>query len=93
MTTSTPEKQDGLKALGDAIEVIQNKITSLGGVFNVQMAVSFMDKYVHSFLCIILKRLYYFFAAILAKSRYCNGRSRIGTANGTSRTRECRGCW
>jgi len=41
MTTSTPEKQDGLKALGDAIEVIQNKITSLGGVFNVQMAVSF----------------------------------------------------
>lgn len=40
MTTSTPEKQDGLKALSDAIEVIQNKITSLGGVFNVQMAVS-----------------------------------------------------
>lgn len=38
MTTSTPEKQDGLKALGDAIEVIENKITSLGGVFNVQMA-------------------------------------------------------
>ncbi|XP_011883044.1 PREDICTED: eukaryotic translation initiation factor 2 subunit 1 [Vollenhovia emeryi] len=38
MTTSTPEKQDGLKALGDAIEVIQSKITSLGGVFNVQMA-------------------------------------------------------
>lgn len=46
MTTSTPEKQDGLKALGDAIEVIQSKITSLGGVFNVQMAVSFMDKYI-----------------------------------------------
>lgn len=40
MTTSTPEKQDGLKALNDAIEVIQNKITSLGGVFNIQMAVS-----------------------------------------------------
>lgn len=38
MTTSTPEKQDGLKALNDAIEVIKNKITSLGGVFNVQMA-------------------------------------------------------
>lgn len=38
MTTSTPEKQDGLKALSDAIDVIQNKITSLGGVFNVQMA-------------------------------------------------------
>ncbi|XP_006618554.1 eukaryotic translation initiation factor 2 subunit 1 [Apis laboriosa] len=38
MTTSTPEKQDGLKALNDAIDAIQNKITSLGGVFNVQMA-------------------------------------------------------
>ncbi|KAL2712224.1 eukaryotic translation initiation factor 2 subunit 1 [Vespula squamosa] len=38
MTTSTPEKQDGLKALCDAIEVIQEKITSLGGVFNIQMA-------------------------------------------------------
>lgn len=42
MTTSTPEKQDGLKALNDAIDVIQNKITSLGGVFNVQMAVSLL---------------------------------------------------
>ncbi|XP_047367123.1 eukaryotic translation initiation factor 2 subunit 1 [Vespa velutina] len=38
MTTSTPEKQDGLKALSDAIEVIQEKITFLGGVFNIQMA-------------------------------------------------------
>ncbi|XP_012282050.1 eukaryotic translation initiation factor 2 subunit 1 [Orussus abietinus] len=38
MTTSTAEKQDGLKALNDAIEVIQEKITSLGGVFNMQMA-------------------------------------------------------
>ncbi|EFN89835.1 Eukaryotic translation initiation factor 2 subunit 1 [Harpegnathos saltator] len=38
MTTSTPEKQDGLKALNDAIEVIRDKITSLGGVFNIQMA-------------------------------------------------------
>lgn len=46
MTTSTPEKQDGLKALGDAIEVIQNKITSLGGVFNVQMAVCVMIEYI-----------------------------------------------
>lgn len=47
MTTSTPEKQDGLKALGDAIEVIQSKITSLGGVFNVQMAVSFPNEYIY----------------------------------------------
>ncbi|XP_078037157.1 eukaryotic translation initiation factor 2 subunit alpha [Augochlora pura] len=38
MTTSTPEKQDGLKALNDAINAIETKITSLGGVFNVQMA-------------------------------------------------------
>ncbi|XP_057324991.1 eukaryotic translation initiation factor 2 subunit 1 [Microplitis mediator] len=38
MTTSTPEKSDGLKALNDAIEVIKDKITTLGGVFNVQMA-------------------------------------------------------
>lgn len=38
MTTSTPEKQDGLKALNDAITAIETKITSLGGVFNVQMA-------------------------------------------------------
>ncbi|XP_012166327.1 eukaryotic translation initiation factor 2 subunit 1 [Bombus terrestris] len=38
ITTSTPEKQDGLKALNDAIDAIQSKITSLGGVFNVQMA-------------------------------------------------------
>ncbi|XP_043277554.1 eukaryotic translation initiation factor 2 subunit 1 [Venturia canescens] len=38
MTTSTPEKADGLKALNNAIEVVQMKITSLGGVFNVQMA-------------------------------------------------------
>lgn len=50
MTTSTPEKADGLKALGDAIEVIENKITSLGGVFNVQMAVSFMAKYIHPYI-------------------------------------------
>ncbi|XP_066590483.1 eukaryotic translation initiation factor 2 subunit 1 [Prorops nasuta] len=38
MTTSTPEKQDGLKLLNDAIGVIEEKITSLGGVFNIQMA-------------------------------------------------------
>lgn len=38
MTTSTPEKQDGLKILQDAIEKIETTITSLGGVFKVQMA-------------------------------------------------------
>lgn len=57
MTTSTPEKQDGLKALGDAIEVIQSKITSLGGVFNVQMAVSFMNKCICLiYSCILCKK-------------------------------------
>ncbi|CAB0028066.1 unnamed protein product [Trichogramma brassicae] len=38
MTTSTPEKTDGLKALQDAIAVIEEKINSLGGVFKIQMA-------------------------------------------------------
>ncbi|KAJ8926027.1 hypothetical protein NQ315_009882 [Exocentrus adspersus] len=38
MTTSTPEKQDGLKILNDAIDKIKVTITDLGGVFNVQMA-------------------------------------------------------
>lgn len=47
MTTSTPEKQDGLKALNDAIEVIRDKITSLGGVFNIQMAVSITHKHIY----------------------------------------------
>lgn len=40
MTTSTAEKADGLKALNDAIEKIKESITSLGGVFQIQMAVS-----------------------------------------------------
>lgn len=40
MTTSTPEKQDGLKILNDAIDKIKQTITDLGGVFNVSMAVS-----------------------------------------------------
>jgi translation initiation factor 2 subunit 1 len=40
MTTSTPEKQDGLKALTQAIDKIEDIITSMGGVFAIQMAVS-----------------------------------------------------
>ena len=40
MTTSTPEKADGLKALELAIDKIKETIVSLGGVFNTQMAVS-----------------------------------------------------
>lgn len=38
MTTATPEKQDGLKILQEAIDKIDSTITELGGVFNVQMA-------------------------------------------------------
>lgn len=38
MTTSTPEKQDGLKVLNEAIEVIKKTIGELGGVFQIQMA-------------------------------------------------------
>lgn len=40
MTTSTPEKTDGLKALEGAIEKIEETINKLGGVFHIQMAVS-----------------------------------------------------
>lgn len=51
MTTSTPEKQDGLKALQDAITKIEDTITTMGGVFKVQMAVrentSTYEKYLY----------------------------------------------
>lgn len=49
MTTSTPEKQDGLKALQEAINKIEETITSMGGVFKVQMAVRTltMFNYIH----------------------------------------------
>ncbi|XP_034242755.1 eukaryotic translation initiation factor 2 subunit 1 [Thrips palmi] len=38
MTTSTPEKADGLKALNTAIDQIKESIQSLGGIFTMQMA-------------------------------------------------------
>lgn len=40
MTTSTPEKADGLLALENAIEKVRETITKLGGVFTVKMPVS-----------------------------------------------------
>jgi translation initiation factor 2 subunit 1 len=40
MTTSTPEKTDGLKALETAIEKIEEAIKKFGGVFQIKMAVS-----------------------------------------------------
>lgn len=46
MTTSTPEKQEGLKALQIAIETIESTVTKLGGVFKVQMAVSILSNVV-----------------------------------------------
>ncbi len=48
MTTSTPEKVDGLKALEGAIEKISETINKLGGVFKVQMAVRmiWLDKFI-----------------------------------------------
>lgn len=39
MTTSTPEKAEGLKALENAIEKIKETIEKAGGVFTVNMAV------------------------------------------------------
>lgn len=41
ITTSTPEKVDGLKALENAIELIETTIKKLDGHFAIQMAVSF----------------------------------------------------
>lgn len=41
ITTSTPEKADGLKALENAIELIETTIKKLDGHFAIQMAVSF----------------------------------------------------
>lgn len=40
MTTSTPEKVDGLKALENAIENIKKTITKYDGEFKVVMPVS-----------------------------------------------------
>ncbi len=40
MTTATPEKAEGLKALQNACEEIQKTITQSSGVFQIKMAVS-----------------------------------------------------
>lgn len=53
MTTATPEKTDGLKALQVAIEAIEKTIKEMGGVFQIQMAVS------RDLLCNILKTILY----------------------------------
>ena len=38
ITTSTPEKQEGLDALNAACKVIEERIGTFGGSFNIQMA-------------------------------------------------------
>jgi len=38
ITTSTPEKQEGLQALNDACKAIEDRISASGGSFNIQMA-------------------------------------------------------
>lgn len=40
MTTSTPEKAEGLKALQDAIDKVKESILSMKGVFAVRMGVN-----------------------------------------------------
>ena len=40
MTTATPEKAEGLKALQNACDEIQKTITNSSGVFQIKMAVS-----------------------------------------------------
>ena len=37
ITTSTPEKQEGLDALNAACKVIEERIASFGGSFNIQI--------------------------------------------------------
>ena len=38
ITTSTPEKQDGIQILNDACKAIEDRILASGGSFNIQMA-------------------------------------------------------
>lgn len=49
ITTSTPEKNDGLKALENAIDRIKATIEKLDGHFAIQMAVSIQ---IYSALCL-----------------------------------------
>ena len=45
MTTQTPERTAGLEALQGAIEKIETTIKKYGGIFTVQMAVSWAKVY------------------------------------------------
>lgn len=59
MTTATPEKTDGLKALQTAIEEIDKSIQTLGGVFKIQMPVKKYNMYLKKRYCEAFK--YYVF--------------------------------
>lgn len=74
MTTQTPERQDGLKGLEVAIEKVQEVIVGLGGVFNIQMAVS-IALFSFYFAEEMKRKLYNLFAFLTAQSCYGHGRS------------------
>ena len=75
MTTQTPERQDGLKALEVAIEKVKEVIVNLGGVFNIQMAVSFSSRFkklaILTCMNFITENIFFFFQT--AQSCYCDG--------------------
>lgn len=71
ITTSTPEKAEGLKALETCINKIEETIKSLDGHFAIQMAVSFPIVKFQFRMRILIT----IFSIFLAKSRHCNRRS------------------
>ena len=64
MTTQTPERQDGIKALQIAIEKVKEVILNLDGVFQINMAVSI---YFETFLSVALVFSKFFFFLISPK--------------------------
>lgn len=68
MTTSTPERQEGIQLLQKAIARIEETIKGLGGSFNVQMAVSILE-YIH-FMLSTRENLNHL-GIFLAKGGYC----------------------
>jgi len=60
MTTATPEKTDGLKALQTAIEEIDKSIQTLGGVFKIQMPVKKYNMYFKKFYSEAFNTIFFF---------------------------------
>lgn len=76
MTTSTPEKVDGLKALEGAIEKIKETISQMGGTFHIQMAVSEKKKkFCLCCKCLLIINCFCLKMYYTAKSCYSYGRS------------------